>query len=227
MTTKTQNLQLFHRKTTGKKVRFLRRKGIIPVHLFGSGIDSSHLQVELASLSKILESSGRNIPVQVQIEDDQEENICFIREVQRHPVTEDILHVDFLRVESTQLVTTEVPVVMIGEAPGVRNLGGILLQSLQSVLTESLPVDMPASFEIDVSILEDFETSIRVGDLPTSENFKILVDDYTTIARVLPPRVEEEEVIEQEGEEDEEGEESEDGQEGQETDDSSQPDSQN
>ena len=108
---------------------------------------------------------GANIPLTVEVEDQKGEDICFVREVQRHPVTEDVLHVDFLRVDVQQTIRAEVPIILQGSAPAARESGGTLLQPLQNLLVEALPMNIPASVEVDVSELDDFEKGVYVRDL--------------------------------------------------------------
>ena len=186
-------LTLSPRSVTGKKVKRLRRDGIVPVHLFGQGTDPQALQVDVGVLRRILRRAGSNIPITVDVEKQDGENICFVREVQWHPVTEDLLHVDFLRVDVTQAVTAEVPVVLTGEAPAVEMLGGTLIQSLNSLSVESLPMNMPASFSIDISSLDNFDKTIRVSLVEVGPDVTIVTDPEEMIATVVPPRIEEEE----------------------------------
>ena len=189
----TPTVTLSPRMVTGKKVRFLRREGMVPVHFYGRGVDSLALQVEAATLRRVITSAGRNVPVRVSIDGRDGEEICFIRDAQRHPVSEDLLHVDFYRVDVDRVVRAEVPVIMDGEAPAVRNLGGVLLQPFNSLEVEALPLDMPAAFHVDVSELEDFEAAVRIGDISITGEVTILRGDQEVIARVAPPRIEEEE----------------------------------
>ena len=189
-----QSLGLSQRTVTGKKVKQLRKQGILPVHMYGSGIESQSLQGSAGELRRILPRVGANIPVSVQVEGDDTENICFVREVQRHPVTEDILHVDFIRVDVTQTISAEVPITLVGSAPATQQ-GGTLLQPLTSLLVEALPMDMPASVEADVSDLDDFEKSIVVSDISVGPNVTVLTDSDEFVARVTPPRVETEDTF--------------------------------
>ncbi len=184
-----QNLSLSPRTVTGKKVKRLRKQGILPVHMYGNGIDSQSLQAEAGELRRILPRVGSNIPVSVAVDGSDEENICFVREVQRHPVTEDLLHVDFIRVDITQTISAEVPITLIGSAPATQQ-GGTLLQPLTSLLVEALPMNIPASVEADISGLDDFEKSIVVSDIAVADNVTVLTDSDEFVARVTPPRVE-------------------------------------
>ena len=184
-----QTLSLSQRTVTGKKVKQLRRQGILPVHMYGRGIDSMSLQGVAGDLRRLLPRIGTNIPVSVQVEGNEGENVCFVRDVQRHPVTEDLLHIDFIRVDVTQTISAEVPIALIGSAPATQQ-GGTLLQPLTSLLVEALPMNIPATVEADVSGLDDFEKSIIVRDIPIADNVTVLTDRDEFVARVIPPRVE-------------------------------------
>jgi large subunit ribosomal protein L25 len=195
------SLTLSPRNITGKKVRALRRQGVVPVHLYGLNSNPSSLQVTLDSVQPILSKARGNVPITISVEGEDGKDICFVRDIQRHPVTEELLHVDFLKVDVKQRVRAEVPVVLVGEPPAVRNLGGILLQPFSTLEVEALPLNMPQSFPVDVTVLEDFEASLRVSDITVSDEITILRGDTEMIARVVPPRIEEEAVVETEEEE--------------------------
>lgn len=205
-----QSLKLSKRTVIGKKVKQLRREGIVPVHVYGSGIEPHFLQADALVLQKLLPRVGTNIPLSIDADELEGENICFVREVQRHAVTENVLHVDFLRVDVSQTIQAEVPIILTGNAPAVREQGGTLLQPLQNVLVESLPMNVPPSVEIDISGLEDFEIAVYVSGLTVASNVTILTDPDELIARVSAPRIEVEPVVEEEegieGEEEAEGE---------------------
>lgn len=190
----TLSITLSPREVTGKKVSRLRQEGVVPVHYYGPGVDSASLQVDFMALRSVLINAGRNVPITVKVVGEDGENICFVREIQVHPVTEELLHVDFYRVDVTQTVRAEVPIILEGEPPAVRNLGGILLQPFDTLEVEALPLDMPESLRVDVTILEDFSASIRIGDVEVAEGVNILRDPVEMIARVVAPRIEEEEV---------------------------------
>ena len=189
MTMENETLALSQRSVLGKKVKRLRRQDITPAHMYGSGIEAQALQGDGAALRRLLPRVGTNIPVSVQVEGSDAENICFVREVQRHPVTEDVLHIDFIRVDVTQTISAEVPITLTGVAPATQQ-GGTLLQPLTTLLVEALPMNIPASIEADVSGLDDFEKSIVVSDIAVAANVTVLTDSDEFVARVSPPRVE-------------------------------------
>ncbi len=195
-----QSLKLSHRGVLGKKVKALRRNGIVPVHVYGSGIAPMSLQTDAQALQRLLPRVGTNVPLSIEIEERGDQNICFVREVQRHPVTEDVLHVDFLRVDVSQTTQAEVPITLMGVAPAVRDMNGTLLQQLQSILIEALPMNVPASIEIDVSGLDDFDKAVYVSDVSVDSRVTIVTNLEEMIARVSAPRIEVEAVAEAEEE---------------------------
>lgn len=182
-------LKLSPRSVTGKKVKELRKSGQVPVHLYGRGIESQALQAEAHVLRRVLPQVGTNIPLSLEL-DAEGENICFVREIQRHPVTEEVLHVDFLRVDVSRAIQAEVPIALTGTSPAVRELGGTLLQPLLSLLVEALPMDVPASLQVDVSQLDDFEKGIFVRDIELGPTVTLVSDPDEMVARVSPPRLE-------------------------------------
>ena len=194
MTMQGETLALAQRSALGKKVKQLRRRDIMPVHMYGSGIEAQSLQGDAAALRRLLPRVGTNIPVSIRVEGSDAENICFVREVQRHPVTEDVLHIDFMRVDVTRAISAEVPITLTGTAPATQQ-GGTLLQSLNSLLVEALPMNIPAAIEADVSGLDDFEKSILVSDIAVGADVTVLTDVEDLVARVSPPRVEAEDAF--------------------------------
>ena len=189
MTTQSLSFEASPRELVGKGVKELRRAGIIPIHVYGSGLDYLNLQADAASVRSIVAEAGTNIPVTVSVKALEATLFSFIREVQRHPLTEAILHVDFLQVPLTQTMTADVPITIIGESPAMRYMGGVLNQALQSLQVESLPLDVPMSAEVDISVLKDFDSSIYVSDIDLGPKVTVLSGPDEMIARVNAPRV--------------------------------------
>ncbi len=102
------------------------------------------------------------------------------------------LHVDFYQVKMDEAIRTEVPLKLVGEAPGVFNLGGSLVQALEEVEVEALPANLPSSIEVDVSSLEELESSLSVVDIVVPEKVTILSDEHEMVCKVEAPRSEEE-----------------------------------
>ena len=195
-------LTVEYRDVNGKKVSTLRNEGITPVHMYGPGIDPRSLQCDTALVDKIVSEAGGNIPVTINVAGEDDE-VCFIREVQYHPVKDVIIHVDFMKVDVTKEVEAQVPVIIQGTSPAVRNLGGTLLQPLQAVTVRALPMEIPAQLTLQAEVLVDYDTNLFVRDLMDMDSVTIINDESELIASVVPPRIEREDtVVGIEGEED-------------------------
>ena len=190
-------ITLSTRQVVGKKVRALRREGIIPVHYYGKHTASQTLQAQGAILRKVVDDAGANVPVEVSFEGKEDSDICFVREVQWHPVNGSLLHVDFMRVDIAERVTAEVPVVITGQSEAVRDLGGILIQPFYTLPVEALPLDMPKAVTVDITPLRAFGNAVRVGDIELQEGISILRDPDDLLATIQGPRVEEEATAEE------------------------------
>ena len=114
------SLVLEKREALGKKVKALRRQGIVPVHLYGPGTESRSLQAPAAELTKTLTLAGRARPIQVRVKRERKRQLAFVREIQWDPLQGDLLHVDLLQVDVTQLMHAEIPVGLVGEAPALK-----------------------------------------------------------------------------------------------------------
>ena len=186
------NITVEKRDILGKKVSNLRKVGITPLHLYGSGIDPQSLQCDTVELSKIISQAGTNIPVTVKVSGSKDDSLCFIREIQYHPVTDRLIHVDFFRVDVEKSVRAEVPIILEGTSPAVRSAGGTLLQPLQTVTVEALPLNVPASLTLQADLLVDFETKLYVSDITVDSSIQIINDSEELVASVVAPRVERE-----------------------------------
>jgi len=190
----SKTLQIQKRTIEGKKVKTLRTQGITPIHLYGSGVESLSMQADFKDLIKVLNQSGFSVPIT--LNDGKNDILVFARKVQRHPLTEEILHVDFQVVSKDDEVEIEVPINLTGESPAVKNFGGILIKLLETIRISSKVDRVPESIDLDISVIESLEQSLLVSDIEVSEGVKIITDETFAIARVIPPRIEvEEEVV--------------------------------
>ncbi len=194
------------RQVLGKKVAALRRQGLTPANVYGRNLESRSIEVETAVLTHLLRSAGRNVIIDLQIEGEKSPRPVMLRGLQRDPVTSRLLHADFYQVSLTEKVRAEVPLILVGDAPAVAELGGILLQSLDSIMVEALPGDIPANVEVDVSGLAQFDAGVHVRQLPIDPTkVHVMTDGDLAVAKVAAPRLaaveEEEEVAEEEAEE--------------------------
>ena len=192
------NLSVNKREVTGKKVSELRSNGLTPIHMYGPEIESSPLQCDSKILDRVITDAGTNIPVTVNVDGGEQNNLCFIREVQYHPVTNKVLHVDFMKVQVEKSVRAQVPISVIGTSPAVRTMGGTLLQPLLTLTVEALPLEIPKTITLEAELLVDFETNFYVSDIEVDEGVNVINEASEMVASVVAPRVER---IESEGEE--------------------------
>ena len=175
------------RDITGKKVRMLRRSGVTPGNLYGEGLESKSLQVDTKELETVIHSGGRTSIVNLSV--DEESYQTLIRQIQQHPVTREILHADFHRIDLQKTIQTQVSLRIIGDAPASRLPDALLNQLVFQIVVECLPASIPQFIEVDISSLVDFDMAILIKDLELPENLEVIGDEDQPIIRVGKSRV--------------------------------------
>ena len=188
-------LKVSRRSVTGKKVKVLRRQGITPLHLYGHGVKSEALQCETVELRRLLAQTGQTALIGLHIDDEKKPMNVLVREVQRAPASGELLHVDFFQVKMAEKIKVEVPLVLVGEAPALKQKENMLEHELNSLAIECLPGAIPAQFEVDVSALTEAEQVIRVKDIPLDKEVTLLSDPERMIVKIISRPVEKEEVV--------------------------------
>ncbi len=209
-----ETYEVDQRAVLGKKVKRLRRDGVLPANIYGRGIPSVAVQMPLRAAREMLTAHGTNTLIRVQVSGEADSRPVTVRAVKRHPASGAIEHLDFYQVDLARTMRATVPVTVIGEAPAVGAYGGILIQGIGSVQVEALPSDVPTHLEVAVNGLEEIDDQVTVADLIVPGGVTIHADSDLMLARVTRPRliVEEEEEVPEgeealpEGEEGEEGE---------------------
>ncbi|MCH7736409.1 MAG: 50S ribosomal protein L25 [Chloroflexi bacterium] len=212
MTTNAVQIELEPRELMGKKVGRLRRAGIVPVHLYGPGMEPRALQCQTSRLIKVLAMAGGATPIHITIQGESGNHLAFAREIQWDPRHDDLLHVDLLAADVSRPVTAQVPLVLIGDSAGARAVSGTVMHQLRTLDIQALPLEMPSQIEVDISVMEEPESVIRVSNIQIPENATLLTDVEELVVRIELPRVEVEMAAAQEagleaGEEGAEGEE--------------------
>ena len=178
------------RETLGKKVRFLRRQGITPVHLFGHNVESVALQCDTAQLKRVLAQTGRTRLISLKVDEAKKPRNVVIREVQREPRTSELLHVDFYQVSMAEKIRVEVPIVSIGEAPALKLKENFLIQELNSLSVECLPGEIPNRVDIDLTSLTEVGQAIHVKDIMLDEGGTILNNPEQLVVKISARPVE-------------------------------------
>ena len=194
MATSYYKLEIENRKSVGKKAsKLIRRAGKIPSVLYYKGEKPVSISIDRQLLNQAIKSDQRIYEVEI----DSESQYVMIKEAQYHPITDEIIHVDFMRVRRSEKMTISVPITLVGKPAGVTE-GGILSQSMTQIEISCFPTNVPESIEVNVDHL-DINSSVSVGDVTVDdEDIEIISASDLSIASVIPPAVEEEPVIAEE-----------------------------
>jgi large subunit ribosomal protein L25 len=182
------------RSVRGKEVAKLRREGTLPGVVYGAGTDSTPVAMDAREFEVLHRQAGRHAVVDLHLDGGRPKPVL-LQAIQEHPVSRKPLHVDFLVVNMEEERTVDVPIQTVGESEAVDKLGGVLLHMRDTVLVRAKPDDLPSSIELDVSPLVDFDQVLHASDLQIPEGATLVTDASEAVARVQPPRVEEEPVV--------------------------------
>lgn len=176
-------LETLERKIFGKKLKKLRYEGVIPANVFGPNFTSKALTVNYKDFVKLYKEAKETAVVYLQL--NKEEIPVLIKIVQKHPVSDSIIHIDFRKIDLTQKIVTEVPVHIIGVSEAVSQKGGVLLTQINKLSVEALPQHIPQFIDVDISILKDIGQEIKVSDLKASTNYVVKNDAQKVIVSVI------------------------------------------
>lgn len=167
-----------------------RAAGLVPAVFYGPSVEAASLLVDAKQMSQALRTeAGGNVLITLKV--DGQSRLTVPREVQRHPIRGDILHVDFVNVSRTQKLTALVPVHLVGEAQGVK-VGGVIEQHVHELQVEAIPTDVPSAIEVDVSGLA-IGDGLHVRDLEVPAGVEVLSLGDDLLVSVSEPRIQEEE----------------------------------
>jgi large subunit ribosomal protein L25 len=188
--------RLLGRRAGAKK---LRATGRIPAVIYGRASKPQQLEVSAREMGDLIHhSASENLLVDLAVKDDAKpKRLALVQEVQHHPLSGAVLHVDFHEVSETEKVTIMVPVETVGEAVGVKSSGGVLEHVLFKLKVRALPKDLPEQINIDVTSLE-LNKTIHIGEIKAPEGVEILGDKKIPVVSVAVPRTEAEETAEAE-----------------------------
>ena len=175
----------------GVKPKLLTSQGKVPGVVYGHGIKNQNIVIDAKQLVKLYDEAGESSLIDLKIDDAKPIKVM-IKEIQREPLLDQMIHVDFRKVRMDQKIRAEVDLDFIGEAPAVKEHGGTLVKNFDYLEIECLPSDLVSRIVVDLSQLATFEDAIRVKDLPIPEGIKVMQDAERTIAVVVPPMSEEE-----------------------------------
>jgi len=175
------------------EVTKLRRAGRVPATIYGRQAPPQNLEVDYDEISDLLHhSASENVLVDLSVENDaRAKRLALVQDVQHHPLSAKVLHVDLHEVAENEKVTVHVPVETTGEAAGVKNGGGTLEHIMFKLKVRCLPKDLPEQIFIDVTALE-IGKSIHLGEVVAPAGVEIMGEKTRTVVAVAAPRAEEE-----------------------------------
>ena len=176
------------RELTGKATKRLRAKGILPANIFGQGTKPQAIQVSSPDFERLRNGHHTSGVIALNIVGTQQPQMTLVRHVQRDPVTEKILHIDFLRIDLKERVTARLPLHFEGAAPGVRVEGGVLLHLLEALEVECAAGDIIPFLAVDISTLEKIDAMLHAKDIKLPPNYLLLADPDEPVAKITQPR---------------------------------------
>lgn len=167
------SLALEARDVHGKKVKTLRQEGLVPVVVYGAGMEANSAQVAERVFDKVYRKAGRHTPVMLEVAG--KKRIAMIKEVDINPVTHRTLHVSFHAVKATDPVVTSVPIRLIGEGESAAEKEGlVILQALEEIEIRALPMELPDSLEVSILDLKEAGDRVTVADIKLPEGVEFV-----------------------------------------------------
>lgn len=164
-------------------MRKLRYEGKVPANIYGPEFKSQAVTIDHIAFNRVYRAAEETGVVYLRL--NSKDLPVLIKSVQRHPVTNKVLHVDFRKIDLTQKIETEVPIKLVGESPAVVQKGGVLNTQVDGLLVEALPSDIPHEIEIDISKLQEIGSEIKVADLPKSDKFVVKDEPEKLIVSII------------------------------------------
>lgn len=179
---KRPSLTVQKRDVLGKKIKRLRKTGVLPANIYGKGVESLAVQVPYKEFEAVFKDTGETGLIDVVV--DGQARPALIHNVQYHHVTRIPLHADFYQVNLKEKVKTMIPVVTLGEPKAVTEKVGLLLQPISEIEVEALPADLPEKIEVNVENLAAVDEQITVADLKISSDVTVLTDSAQVVVKI-------------------------------------------
>ncbi len=182
------------RKELGKKVKVLREKGILPGVLYGPKMKTAtSIEINLKEFEKIYKDAGESSLISLEV--DNKKFLVLIHEMDRDPLTNKLLHIDFYQPSLEKEVAVTLPLVFEGEALAVKDSGGTLVKNISEIEVKALPQNLPHEIKVNIENLKTFADNIKILDLKLPEGVKVQRAAGEIVAHVLAPVKVEEELV--------------------------------
>lgn len=194
--TQQAELAIQLREKTGKAVQQLRRSGVVPANIYGHKEASQAVQLNAIDFEALRRARKTTGLIALRMDGAALQTVL-VRHVQRHPLTDKIQHIDFFRVSLTERIELRVSLHFTGEAPAVKNEGGVLLHLLDALVVECAAQDIVDFLDVDVSSLAEIDATLYAKDVQLPANYKLITDPEEPITKVAGTRAEVEEKAEE------------------------------
>lgn len=189
------------RQISGKRTKNLRKKGILPAILYGPKIKTLSLEVDSKKFEGVYQEAGESSLISLEIDGPIGQSYgaskkipVLIHEIQRDPLSDKILHIDFYQAPLEEKIEAKIPLVFEGDSTAVKELGGTLVKVIHELEVKAKPENLPKEFKVDISTLKTFEDTILIKDLKVPTGVEILKNPEEIVAEVSPPEKVEEEL---------------------------------
>jgi large subunit ribosomal protein L25 len=170
------------------KPKVLRQQGLLPAVIYGPDFSSQALEVKAADFQKVFRQAGENRPIEIKL--GARSYRVLVHDVARHPVSGQILHVDFYKASEERPIRSIVPIKLTGEPPAVKRFNGILVVNLRELEIKAKLQDLPSEIQGDLSALLELHSELQVKDLDIPKGAEVLDQpEYAVVALIVPPRV--------------------------------------
>jgi len=178
------------RTVVGKATKRLRKTGVIPANIYGHKEASIAVQIDAHTFDRLRREHGLRNIVSLRLPGEKGTQTVLVRNIQYDSISGKILHVDFSRVSMQERIEMKIPLHFIGEAPGVKLHGGVVLHLLEALPVECKASDIIDAIEVDLSPLTEIDSMVYARDVKLPAGYKLAVDADDPIVKVTPPRVE-------------------------------------
>lgn len=179
----TLSLKAQIREKLGRQSNQVRQKGLLPAVLYGKGLGTQNLQIEYNPFVKILREAGYSSLVDLDIADKGAVKVL-IQDIQKDPVSDRVIHVDFHQVNLTEKIEARIALKFIGEAAGVKELHGVLVKNLTELKVKALPQDLVSEIEVSIAPLKTFSDIIFIKDVKLPKGIELMAKPEEIVAKV-------------------------------------------
>ncbi len=169
----------------GRKVKRLRKQGLVPANIFGSKVKSHSVSVDAKEFDVVFKKAGETQIIEL------DGKSVLVSNLQLDPISNEVIHIDFRQVDLKEKIEAKVPVEVVGESPAEKQNLGTVVQQIHEVEVEALPADLPEKVVVDASLLLEVDQAVYVKDLKVSKDVEIKTDPELIVVKVEPPTKEE------------------------------------